>query len=314
MPRTVPPTKTTSRTSAPTHSFESPAKPKRSLPPATPPDQESTKRRGRPTNKDLFTKRIKEARKVRNPEKKQEMDEIYRRANGVGIDEMFPRDMPNRLAEIQSYLGTPTPKVITTVPELWKNPPMLDGAFLKASHPEISPPLIQAICYGVERGMSLASICRYLGLDYKRIFEWRKEGMAKGSGLKYYLARGIEIARTRFEMTYLDIIQRAAFGLDPMISIKTKKVMGEIVEENMEFKTGKINPEHAKWLLERRLRTQYAPATVDPAQVNTMDNDYDDAEEVNETDALQAYDSAVLGPNYQPPIDVSPVEEADNGE
>ena len=309
MPRTVLPTKTEKRNGHPIRLFDKANKPRRSLPPATPPDQESKKGRGRPTNKDRFAEKIQNKNGSKTSEKKKEMDEMYRRVNGVGIDDMFPRDMPNRLAEIQSYLGTPTPKVITDVPELWKNPPMLDGDFLKASHPPISPPLIQAICYGVERGMSLASICRYLGLDYKRIFDWRREGAARRNGLKYYLSRGIEIARTRFEMTYLDIIQRAAFGLDPTVSIKTKKVMGEIVEENMEYKTGKINPEHAKWLLERRLRTMYAPATVDPNMANTMDNDFDDTEDVNEDDALRGVDASVMG--FTPAIDVEPVESSE---
>lgn len=316
MPKTVVPKRTIKRGTGATASSKTAITPKRTLPPPSPPDQEA-KKRGRPTNKDRFTKKIKAKKKgpSKKEERKKERDKLLQRVNGVGIDDMFPADMPNRLAEIQAYLGAPTPKIITDVPELWKNPPMMDERFLKAEGPPLSSPLIQAVCYGVERGMSLASICRYLGINYGQLFNWRNQGNRKKTGLKYYLARGIEIARTRFEMTYLDIIQRAAFGLDPMVSIKTKKVMGEIVEENMEFKTGKINPEHAKWLLERRLRTQYAPATVSADMADTMDNDFDDTEEISEEAVVGGVDASVMG--FVPAIDVAPVEsraEDQNGE
>jgi hypothetical protein len=80
----------------------------------------------------------------------------------------------------------------------------------------------------------------------------------------------------------------------------------------MEFKTGRINPEHAKWLLERRLRTMYAPATVDPNTANTMDSDFDDTEEVNEDDALRGVDTSVMG--FTPAIDVRPVDSSEEAQ
>lgn len=228
----------------------------------------------------------------------------------------------NRTAMLAEQLGIIPPTIMTEVPELWRVSPtdMMPPEVLKEAGPirdhkhdgkgppqvRLTAALLQAICYGVERGLSLTVICKYLGLDMRVLAEWRKQGKTPKGGMCYHLARGIEAASARFELTFLDIIQKAAHGMDHQLVVKQKKMFGEVVEETSEFKTGKPNPQAAQWLLERLLANRYQPAMEASAR-RAYDEDEYDEEENEGAEGLAHIDRSVLGPDYSRPIDVEVV-------
>lgn len=280
-------------------------KPRRTVPPKSQTRQNEEKRgRGRP-------------QKFERPENYQfcGVDLIQQAA-------LASSKVQNRTALLAQQLGIVPPTIMTEVPELWQLSPtdMLPPDVLKEAGPirdckhdgkgapqvRLTAPLLQAICYGVERGLSLSVICKYLGLDMKVLSDWRRQGKTPKGGMCYHLARGIEAASARFELAYLDIIQKAAHGMDHQLVVKQKKVFGEIVEETSEFKTGKPNPQAAQWLLERLLANRYQQTMEASARRAYDEDDYDDDDNEG-AEGLAHIDRSVLGAEYGRPIDVEAV-------